>query len=74
MNLIKKIKRFLGLELPYLLEEEEEKIEIRGNIMRVSNDFSIIKTEEQLKQFAKASSQSGMTMNEARKILGVKEL
>ena len=30
MSLIKKIKRFLGLELPYLLKEEETSIQGQG--------------------------------------------
>lgn len=40
MKIIKKIKRFLGLELPHLLEDEEEaEIEIKGNILKTPKNF-----------------------------------
>lgn len=71
MKIIKKIKRFLGLELPYLLEEEEEaKIEIKGNILKASESF--YKNEnwvETIKQLNQAMMESSMTVNETRELL-----
>ncbi len=71
MKIIKKIKRFLGLELPHLLEEEEE-IEIKGNILKAPESF--YKNEnwvETIKQLDQAMLASSITMNEARELLNI---
>lgn len=75
MSLIKKIKKFLGLELPYLLEEEETRIEVQGNILIESEEFyKSEKWEKTIEQFNQAMILSGTTMNENRERLGVKKL
>lgn len=69
MKIIKKIKRFLGLELPHLLEEEEE---IKGNILKAPESF--YKNEnwvETIKQLDQAMIASSITMNEARELLNI---
>ena len=73
MKIIKKIKRFLGLELPHLLEEEEEaEIEIKGNILKASESFykneNWVETMNQLNQAMTAGS---ITMNAARELLNI---
>lgn len=75
MSLIKKIKRFLGLELPYLLKEEETRIEVQGNILIAPEEFyKSEKWEKTIEQFNQAMILSGTTMNENRERLGVKKL
>lgn len=73
MKIIKKIKRFLGLELPHLLEDEEEaEIEIKGNILIAPKSF--YKNEnwvETVKQLNQAMMSSSITMNEARELLNI---
>lgn len=73
MKIIKKIKRFLGLELPHLLEDEEEsEIEIKGNILKAPESF--YKNEnwvETIKQLNQAMMASSITMNEARELLNI---
>ncbi len=71
MKIIKKIKKILGLELPYLLEEEEEaEIEIKGNILKAPESFYKKENwEETIKQLSDCMSKSMMTPNEAREIL-----
>lgn len=71
MKIIKKIKRFLGLELPHLLEEEEEtEIEIKGNILKAPESFYKKENwEETIKQFSDCMSKSMMTPNEARELV-----
>lgn len=73
MKIIKKIKKFLGLELPHLLEDEEEaEIEIKGNIVKAPENFytneNWIETINQLNQAMMASS---ITMNEARELSNI---
>lgn len=71
MKLIRKIKKFLGLELPYLLEEEEEAdIELQGNILKAPEGF--YKKEnwvETINQFSDYMSKSMMTANEVRELV-----
>lgn len=73
MKIIKKIKKILGLELPYLLEEEEEaEIEIKGNILKAPENF--YKNEnwiETIKQLNQAMMASSITINEARELLNI---
>lgn len=71
MKIIKMIKRFLGLELPHLLEDEEEaKIEIKGNILKAPESFyKKEKWQETIKQFSDCMSKSMMTSNEARELI-----
>lgn len=73
MKIIKKIKRFLGLELPHLLEDEEEaEIEIKGNILNAPESF--YKNEnwvETIKQLNQSMIASSITMNEARELLNI---
>lgn len=74
MKIIRNIKRFLGLELPHLLEEEEEaEIEIKRNILKAPEYFykneNWVETINQLNQAMMASS---ITMNEARKLLNIR--
>lgn len=73
MKIIKKIKRFLGLELPHLLEDEEEaEIEIKGNILKAPESFYKKENwEETIKQFSDCMSKSMMTANEARELLNI---
>ena len=73
MKIIKKIKKFLGLELPHLLEDEEEaEIEIKGNIVNAPESF--YKNEnwvETIKQLNQAMMASSITMNEARELSNI---
>lgn len=73
MKIIKKIKRFLGLELPHLLEDEEEaEIEIKGNILNAPESF--YKNEnwvETIKKLNQSMIASSITMNEARELLNI---
>jgi len=76
MKLIRKIKRFLGLELPYLLEEEEIENKTTSN-NRLNNSIVAIpkNTEVQFyksenwKNISEAMYRSGITMNEAREMM-----
>ncbi|MCX4303791.1 MAG: hypothetical protein OSJ66_07295 [Clostridia bacterium] len=76
MKIIKKIKRFLGLELPHLLEEEEEaKIEIKENILKAPEGF--YKNEnwiETIKQLNQAMMASSITTNQAREMLNLRKV
>lgn len=76
MKLIRKIKRFLGLELPYLLEEEE--IENKTTFNNIPNNSIVAipkNTEVQFyksenwKNISEAMYRSGITMNEAREMM-----
>lgn len=77
-KIFKKIKRILGLELPHLLEEKEEKEPImfnnkKNNIIAVPKNVEVkfykdTELENNLKMLANAVINSGITMNEARKI------
>lgn len=72
MKIIKKIKRFLGLELPHLLEDEEAEIEIKGNILKAPESFYEKENwQETIKQFSDCMSKSMMTSNEARELLNI---
>lgn len=73
-NIIKIIRKLLGLELPYLLEEEEKaKIEIKRNILKAPEYFykneNWVETINQLNQAMMASS---ITMNKARELLNIR--
>lgn len=78
-KMYKKIKRILGLELPHLLEEEEEKEPVifnnkKDNIIAVPKNVEVKlykdkELENNFRMFANAVMNSGMTMNEARKIV-----
>ena len=81
MKIIKKIKRFLGLELPYLLEDEDIKDPIvfknkKENI--VNNTESKInknaELENQLRQFNNCMINSSISMNEARELLNLEKI
>ena len=84
MKIIKKIKRFLGLELPYLLEEENIQDPIvfknkKENIVDVTKKTEIIfykneNLEKNIKQLSKCMSTSGITANEARILLNIGEI
>lgn len=70
MKIIKKIKRFLGLELPHLLEDEEAEIEIKGNILKAPESFYKKENwQETIKQFSDCMSKSMMTSNEVRELI-----
>lgn len=72
MKIIKKIKRFLGLELPHLLEdEEEEEVEIRGNILKTPEIFYKTNTWENIEQLNKAMLKGSISINEARELLNI---
>lgn len=72
MRIIKKIKRFLDLELPHLLEDEEAEIEIKGNILKAPESFYKKENwEETIKQFSNCMSKSMMTSNEAKELLNI---
>lgn len=78
-KMFKKIKRILGLELPYLLEEEEEKEPIifnnkKDNIIAVPKNVEVkfykdTELENNVKMLANCAINSGMTMNEAREFV-----
>lgn len=82
MKIIKKIKRFLGLELPYLLEDEElkEPIVFKNwkNVVKTpkNTEVKIYKNDElenQLTHFSNCIINSGISMNEARKLLNLRK-
>ena len=71
MKIIKRIKRFLGLELPHLLEDEEE-AETEINILNAPESF--YKNEnwvETIKHLNQSMIASSITMNEARELLNI---
>lgn len=70
MKIIKKIKRFLGLELPYLLEDNEE-AEIKGSIVKIPEKFYKLDTWKNIEQLNKAMMASSITINEARELLNI---
>lgn len=72
MKIIKKIKRFLGLELPHLLEDEEAEMEMKGNILKAPESFYKTDTWKDIEQFNKAMLASSMTINEARELLSMR--
>lgn len=84
MRIIKKIKKFLGLELPYLLEEENIKDPIvfknkKENIVAIPKNIEMIfskneNLEKNIKQLSKCMYESGITSNEARKLLNIGEM
>lgn len=63
MKIIKKIKRFLGLELPYLLEQEEE---TKCNTEDFNKDEDLT---EMIERLSHAMLQNTMTANQARENL-----
>lgn len=77
-RIFKKIKKVLGLELPYLLEEEniKEVIEFKNkkdNIVAIPKNVEVkfykdTEFEKSFKMLANAAINSGITMNEAREI------
>ena len=76
-KMFKKIKRILGLELPYLLEEEVKESIIfnnkKDNIIAVSKNVEVkfykdTEFEKSFKMLSNAAINSGITMNEAREI------
>lgn len=77
-KMFKKIKRISGLELPHLLEEEEEKEPIifnnkKDNIIAVPKNVEVkfykdTELEKSFKMLANAAINSCITMNEAREI------
>lgn len=72
MKIIKKIKRFLGLELPHLLEDEEEaEIEIKCNILKTPENFYKSDTWKNIEQLKKAMLLGSITTNEARELLNI---
>lgn len=75
-KIIKKIKKILGLELPYLLEEVKEPI-VFDNIIGVPKNAEVkfykdTELENSIKQFANCVINSGMTANEIRGLLRLK--
>lgn len=78
-KMFKKIKRILGLELPHLLEEEEEKEPIifsnkRNNIIAVPKNVEVkiykdTELENNVKMLANCAINSGMTINEVREFV-----
>ena len=82
MRIIKKIKKFLGLELPYLLEDEELKEPIvfknEENLVNLhkNTEVKIYKNDElenQLAHFNNCIINSGISMNEARELLNLRK-
>ena len=72
MKIIKKIKGFLGLELPHLLEDEEAtEIEIKGNILKAPESFYKTDTWKNIEQLNSAMYKSGITINEARELSNI---
>ena len=76
MKLIRKIKRFLGLELPHLLEEEEKENKTTFNNRPNKRIVAIPKNtevqfykSENWKNISEAMYRSGITMNEAREMM-----
>lgn len=80
-KIIKKIKRILGLELHYLLEEEEEEVkdtivlkDRKDNIIAVPKNVEVkfykdTELENQIMLLSNCAINSSITMNEARKLL-----
>lgn len=78
-NIIKIIRQLLGLELPYLLEEEEIKDTIvfknkKDNIVAIPKNVEVkiyedTELENNVKMLANCAINSGMTMNEAREFV-----
>lgn len=78
-KIIKKVKKILGLELPYLLEEEKISEPIvfknkRDNIVTVPKNVEVkiykdAELENNVKMLANCAINSGMTMNEAREFV-----
>lgn len=80
-KIIKKIKRILGLELPYLLEEEKEEVkepivlkDRKDNIIAVPKNVEVkfykdTELENQIMLLSNCAINSGITMNEARKLV-----
>lgn len=81
MKIIKKIKRLIGLELPYLLKDEDIKDPIvfknkKENIAAIPKNIEMIfskneNLEKNIKQLSKCMYESGITSNEARKLLSI---
>lgn len=70
MKIIKKVKQFLGLELPHLLEDEKEaEIEIKSNILKAQENFYTSEVDKQIEQLNKAMLSGTITMNEARELI-----
>lgn len=65
--------KILGLELPYLLEKEKAEIEMRGNILKIPEDFYKSDVSKQIEQLSKAMSLRAITAEQARILLGVKK-
>lgn len=78
MRIIKKIKKILGLELPYLLEEENIKDPIvfknkKENVVN-NTESKIYKNDEleyQLRQINNCMINSSISMNEAIELLNL---
>lgn len=78
-RIFKKIKKVLGLELPYLLEEEDikEVIEFKNkkdNIVAIPKNVEVkiyenTELEKQIMLLSNCVTNSGITMNEARELL-----
>lgn len=78
-KMFKKIKRILGLELPHLLEGEEEKEPIifsnkKNNIIAVPKNVEVkiykdTELENNVKMLANCAINSGMTIDEAREFV-----
>lgn len=78
-RIFKKIKKVLGLELPYLLEEEniKEVIELKNkkdNIVAIPKNVEVkiyenTELEKQIMLLSNCVTNSGITMNEARELL-----
>ncbi len=80
MKINKRIKKLLGLELPYLLEDEEEEItpiiyknKQSNNIVSIPKNANIqfYKSEylENIEKLSRVISSGGMTINEAREAM-----
>lgn len=78
-KIIKKVKKILGLELPYLLEEEKISEPIvfknkKDNIVAIPKNVEVkiykdTELENNVKMLANCAINSGMTMNEAREFV-----
>lgn len=78
-NIIKIIRKLLGLELPYLLEEEEAKepiiyIDQNNNVIPIPKNVEVkiyknTELENQIMLLSNCAINCGITMNEARKLV-----
>lgn len=78
-KIIKKVKKILGLELPYLLEEEKISEPIvfknkKDNIVTVPKNVEVkiyknTELENQIMLLSNCAINCGITMNEARKLV-----